>query len=507
MCLRSVITRAAPQKRRFSTRAKLKAGAALGFLVTVISWFAEAAPLTPSNTYGTNYPSPYRRGTPALLTVKGTTDNEVYVLEADPTTGALPVSFSGGTVTANQGTQGVSTSPWYVNLRSAGGTELATLAAPLRVDPTGTTTQPVSGTVAATQSGAWSTGRTWTLDSGTDSVAAAQSGTWTVQPGNTANTTPWLTTINQGGNSATVSAAGALKVDGSAVTQPVSGTVTANQGGAPWTVTGTGTAGTAAAGVVTVQGIASMTPLQIADNGGSITVDGTVAATQSGAWSTGRTWTLSAGSDAVVARTNDGSGNPISSTGGRLDVGSLITDGIDTADVTSGALGTYIQGIGSTNGAEVDASGNLQVKVSALPTTADTNYGTPGASTIRAAAMLGVGSTAVSTSNPVPTSEQGHTYSDSARNDYSSVNVTTGAWVQIIASTAAAITQLYIDDTCGQVLELGTGGAGAETRKLLIPRGGFTEKVELAIPASTRVSLRAVTANCTTGDIVITGLN
>lgn len=35
-------------------------------------------------------------------------------------------------------------------------------------------------------------------------VAATQSGTWTVQPGNTANTTPWLATINQGGNSAVV---------------------------------------------------------------------------------------------------------------------------------------------------------------------------------------------------------------------------------------------------------------------------------------------------------------
>lgn len=68
-------------------------------------------------------------------------------------------------------------------------------------------TQPVSGTIAATQSG-----------------------TWTVQPGNTANTTPWLTTISQGGNSATVTASNALKVDGSAVTQPVSGTITANIG-------------------------------------------------------------------------------------------------------------------------------------------------------------------------------------------------------------------------------------------------------------------------------------
>ena len=47
-------------------------------------------------------------------------------------------------------------------------------------------------------------------------------GTPTVEPGNTANTTPWLFSINQGGNSATVTAANALKVDASAVTQPIS---------------------------------------------------------------------------------------------------------------------------------------------------------------------------------------------------------------------------------------------------------------------------------------------
>ena len=41
-------------------------------------------------------------------------------------------------------------------------------------------------------------------------------------------------------------------------------------------VGGTGTAGTAATTVLTVQGIASMTAIQVADNGGSLTVDGTV---------------------------------------------------------------------------------------------------------------------------------------------------------------------------------------------------------------------------------------
>lgn len=68
------------------------------------------------------------------------------------------------------------------------------------------------------------------IASNQSAVPVSQSGTWTVQPGNTANTTPWLATINQGGNSATVTASNALKVDGSAVTQTISGTVTANAG-------------------------------------------------------------------------------------------------------------------------------------------------------------------------------------------------------------------------------------------------------------------------------------
>ena len=38
-------------------------------------------------------------------------------------------------------------------------------------------------------------------------LPASQSGTWTVQPGNTANTTPWLASINDGTNTAKVQAA------------------------------------------------------------------------------------------------------------------------------------------------------------------------------------------------------------------------------------------------------------------------------------------------------------
>jgi hypothetical protein len=103
-------------------------------------------------------------------------------------------------------------------------------------------TQPVSGTLSANQSGTWTVqpGNTqnttpWLIrpSDGTNSVAikaastaaattdpalvvavspnntiaSTQSGTWTVQPGNTANTTPWLAKISDGTNAATIKAA------------------------------------------------------------------------------------------------------------------------------------------------------------------------------------------------------------------------------------------------------------------------------------------------------------
>jgi hypothetical protein len=45
-----------------------------------------------------------------------------------------------------------------------------------------------------------------------DVVPASQSGTWTVQPGNTANTTPWLAKVHDGTNASTVKAASTAAV-------------------------------------------------------------------------------------------------------------------------------------------------------------------------------------------------------------------------------------------------------------------------------------------------------
>jgi hypothetical protein len=174
-----------------------------------------------------------------------------------------------GTVTANQGTPAVIANAWPVELTEGGNIANVTAAGALQVDGSAVT-QPVSvaslplptgaatsanqsteitalGTINTTLGSPFQAGGSIgntsfiaTQASGANlhvnvdnfpatqpvsgTVAATQSGTWTVQPGNTANTTPWLMTIDQGGNAALVSAAGALKVDGSAVTQPVSGT-------------------------------------------------------------------------------------------------------------------------------------------------------------------------------------------------------------------------------------------------------------------------------------------
>lgn len=163
-----------------------------------------------------------------------------------------------GTVTANQGTPNSIGNSWPVEI-SDGSNILGTNTHPVRIDPTGTTAQPITDnagsiTVDSTQlpsalvggridsnTGSWLGSTAPSVGSKTSAnsipvviasdqaavtvsgtITANQGGTWTVQPGNTANTTPWLTTISQGGNSAAVSAANALKVDGSAVTQPIS---------------------------------------------------------------------------------------------------------------------------------------------------------------------------------------------------------------------------------------------------------------------------------------------
>lgn len=230
-----------------------------------------------------------------------------------------------------------------------------TTAGALRTDASATT-QPVSGTVSAN---------------------ASQSGSWTVQPGNSANTTPWLTTINQGGNSANVTGSNALKVDGSGTTQPVSGTINATQSGA-WNLTNIsgsvtlptgaataakqpaiGTAGTASADVLSVQGVANMTPLKTDGSATTQPVSGTVNVN-----------TLPSGS------------NTIGNVG--LAAGSALVGGVELVD----ASGTNKASISSGGAVKVDGSAATQpISASTLPLPS-------GASTAAKQPAIGVAGTA-----------------------------------------------------------------------------------------------------------------
>jgi hypothetical protein len=117
----------------------------------------------------------------------------------------------------------------HINIRNQAGTELATATNPVRTDPTGTTTQPVSGTVTANIG----TSGSLALDASVTGLEVAQASTTSGQKGILAQcavttSAPTYTTAQT--DPLSCGTGGLLRVDGSGATQPVSGTVTANAG-------------------------------------------------------------------------------------------------------------------------------------------------------------------------------------------------------------------------------------------------------------------------------------
>lgn len=248
---------------------------------------------------------------------------------------AIPVS---GTVT---------TSP-DVNVHDGTGVSISSTGSSLDVNITNTVPVSQSGTWtvqqgtppwSVSQSGTWTTGRTWTLSSGTDSVAAVQSGTWNI---GTVSTITNVVHVDDNG--------GSLTIDG---------TVAATQSGT-WVL---GANSGVDIGDVTINNASGGAAVNIQDGGNTITVDGTVAATQSG------TWVLGANS------------------------------GVDIGDVTinnaAGASAVNIQDGGNSitvDGTVTANQGTSPWVISGTVTSGtsnDTNYGTVGANTIRAAAQIG----------------------------------------------------------------------------------------------------------------------
>lgn len=343
--------------------------------------------------------------------------------------------------------------PQPVTLETAAGVATGTTASPLRVDPTGTTTQPVSGTVtvtepvsvddnggsltvdgtvAATQSGTWTEANSaairtsveliddaiYTDGTGTPSKAIAVAGTDGTNPQILSTDTSGRLVVKLQGSTTLLADAQTNTItstnnaDGSPITIQVypfifNGTTWDRQRGDATngalvnlganndvTVTGTVTEANSAAiaaslsviddwdetdrakvnpivgqaGVAAGSGAVSATTQRVTvatddvvsvdDNGGSLTVDGTVAATQSGAWSI-------TGDVTVVGKAADGaavSGNPVL-IGGQdgTNAQSILTDTIGRQVVVgAAAIGASIAGapvmIGGTDAVGVARS-------------------------------------------------------------------------------------------------------------------------------------------------------
>ena len=96
----------------------------------------------------------------------------------------------------------------------------------------------------------------------------------------------------------------------------------------------------------------------------------------------------------------------------------------------------------------------------------------------------------------------GYTVVATARRDYSTGSVTTGAWVELIPSLGSQAQDIEIFDSSGQTLEIGTGAAAAEARLFIVMPGG-NGRIPVRIASGTRISIRAVSGTANVGEICI----
>lgn len=149
----------------------------------------------------------------------------------------------------------------------------------------------------------------------------------------------------------------------------------------------------------------------------------------------------------------------------------------------SGALTSEVSGavqiLDSSNSPITATSGALDVNIKNSPSLLVSQYGTWN---------VGISGRLISNA--------------SAYNDYSSVNVTTAAYVELVASTTLTTNEIEIFDSSGQGMILATGAAGAEVDQIFIFPGG-NGRVALRIPVSTRVSIKAKTGTANVGYIML----
>lgn len=451
------------------------------FLVLLACLFgavAGAVPLQTYDTYVAAYPSQSRKGQFIQLLARGTGTNDMYVMEVDPTTGALPVS---ATITfnydTNYGAVGADT------LRTAAQIGNATGAADFNSG--NYSAQTLRVVVAANQPAIPVSGAV-TLSYDTDYGAVGAS---------------TLRTAAQVGNATGAAAfgTGTRSAQTLRVTVATDDVVPVSQSGT-WNINDI-------SGTISLPTGASTAAKQDTGNTSLSSIDGKLA----------NDYGLSSGAVRTASQIGNASGAAAFGTGTRSAQTLRVTVATDDV-VPASQSGTWnINNISGTVSLPTGAS--TEATLSTLNGKVANDYGVASGAVRTASqignasgvASFGTGAAGAQTLRVVNASDSpaggGRAYSDSSYMSYSSSNVTTGAWVQIDASTAGTFNEMYIFSSCGETIELGTGSAASETRVLLIPPGGIDGVVNLAIPSGTRLSLKGVSGNCTSGQISLTGLN
>jgi len=174
----------------------------------------------------------------------------------------------------------------------------------------------------------------------------------------------------------------------------------------------------------------------------------------------------------VASRIYDSAGSSLSSTTGALNVN------VQNASLTVAGTVTANQG-GTWSTRTQDGSGNI---IGSTSNALDIN---------------------IKSSNITFSGPGGRTSILLYRNVYSTINVTTSAYTQVVASLSANANIIDIFDSSGQTMVIATGAAGAEVQRAYIYPGG-PGQIPLAIAAGTRVSIRAISANAVSGEINMT---
>lgn len=417
---------------------------------------------------------------PATLGQKVMASSLSVTLASDQT--ALPISGSITSTSSSEGTPGSAPPTKASYIAGTDGTLVRALKTDtngeLQVDilssalPTGAATETTlagaSAKLPATLGQkAMAASMAVTLASDQSAIPASQSGTWNIN--NVAGTVSLPTGASTAANQSTIITSLQLLDD-----------VVATDGVAALTkgYQIAGTDGTNAQIVSTnVSG-----HVNIADGGNSITVDGTVAATQSGAWNiTNVTGTVSLPTGAATETTLAALNTKTPAQGQALMAASVpvvIASNQSAVPVSASSLplptGAATETTLAAASAKLPATLGQKVMASSLAVTIASDQGAIPVTASFSPAYLSVVD-----------------LFDANILDTSSTNIpgSGGSPVQVVASTAAAVKALQCLDTTGAFIGVYTGAAAAEVLKFVIGPGS-DQTIENAIPAGTRISLK-----------------